>query len=296
MPANLALLLPLFLLAICHGANGESTPVSYTDITLTENVDHELRFVTGRVVYVEALREGRWVSRFWNASARINWPFELWEEDAFHLEIDGKAIEGGWTWASATESEKTDRGARHHIVELFNRERSIRLRVHTVLDGTPIIQRWLEIKNESGDAVALTGISPWSSRIWANPGIKHPGKDLDVPFRLGYFARNDWAAARVFHHAPINRRGDVESSPWFAMEFASPDQTKGWATIVRIGESDNLLYLFKPKGVDVGKTYRVTFDSTGSTIKIKGWELKRDGLPVHLETRVASELLLFEAS
>lgn len=722
----------VLLIALAHQSlYAETGSVGYTDIHLANTDDHELRFISGRVVYVEALRQGRWVSRFWNASARINWPFELWENEAFHLEIDGKPIEGGWSWVSAREVEKTDRGARHHVVELRNVERAVLLRVHTILDGTPILQRWLEIKNESDEAMALTAISPWSSRVWANPGIKEPREDFKVPFRLGYFARSDWAAegwfrwndlkagdsrrvesrkgygydepffvvqntltgehvighlgwcsnyfmdfecamaepdkhpwgdvlaasyhlryklgpiakdalrvlapgettesppmhvgrvagdldaavqamhehtrrsvmpahekdrayliqylapgdqgymdkheemaggpifsnidmaadlgaelfildcgwfvargdfypdpkrfpdgldpiieycrkkgmlfgmwteferchrkgtrlsetnrdwiiehdnldmtnpevvryveaelhrqvkdykldlirlaydtyfpfegkiqerfgiressywrhyesfhdifkraheryphiilqncsagigraglrmasrfhefymtdglwlpqvtmvyagrtlayppeifviahgavreqalgrpanldtflrcqftlavpqlfsgmigpdlkslhperrarfkhyaklykefirpiwptARVFHHAPINLRGDVESSPWFAMEFATPDGTRAWATIVRIADSDSPVYLFKPKGLDMGKTYQVTYDSTGSTIQIKGWELKRNGLPIHLETRVASELLLFE--
>ena len=109
------------------------------------------------------------------------------------------------------------------------------------------------------------------------------------------FIRPLWPTSRVFHHEPVNRSGGVESSPWFAMEFSSPDKRKGWATIVRVGYTDDDGYLFKPKGLDLGKTYRVTFDSTGSSIDVRGLELVRDGLAIPLESRIESELLLFEA-
>ena len=209
------------------GAHAQQPTTNFTDIVLADTDDHELRFMTGRVVYVEALREGRWVSRFWNASARINWPFELWEEPAFHLEVDGKSADKGWTWVTARELKKTDRGARHHVVELRNTERSLHLEIHTVLDGTPIIQRWLKIKNESDGAVGLTGISPWSGRAWANPGVKDPIKDLDAVFRLGYFAREDWAAEGWFRWEKVNpgnkkriesRKGYGYNEPFFVIQ------------------------------------------------------------------------------
>ena len=108
------------------------------------------------------------------------------------------------------------------------------------------------------------------------------------------FIRPLWPTAEVYHHEPVNMNSQVDTSGWFAMEFTAPDKSRGWATIVRIGLTQDNAYLFKPKGLDPGKTYRVTFDSAGSTIKIDGWQLIRDGLAILLETRISSELLLFE--
>ena len=56
------------------------------------------------------------------------------------------------------------------------------------------------------------------------------------------------------------------------------------------------MHVFRPRGLDPGKAYRVTFDSTGETAVVGGWELVRDGVPVHLESVLSSELLLFEAT
>jgi len=109
------------------------------------------------------------------------------------------------------------------------------------------------------------------------------------------FIRPLWPTCKVYHHEPVNAHGGSASSPWFAMEFAAPDRSKGWATIVRIGKTESDTYLFKPRSLDRGKQYQVTFDSTGETVMLGGWELVRDGLPIRLETVMSSELLLFEA-
>ena len=51
--------------------------------------------------------------------------------------------------------------------------------------------------------------------------------------------------------------------------------------------------LFKPKGFDGQKKYKVTFDNTGETKIIEGSELLQKGLSIEIENP-RSELLLFE--
>jgi alpha-galactosidase len=100
----------------------------------------------------------------------------------------------------------------------------------------------------------------------------------------------------VYHHAPVSFRDGVNFGPWLAMEFVSPVGTKGWATIVRLGAADvSDGYLFKPRGLDVGKTYKVTFDNTGGTATIDSWSLINNGVNIRLESPLSSELLLYEA-
>jgi hypothetical protein len=124
----------------------------------------------------------------------------------------------------------------------------------------------------------------------------------------------------MYHHEPVNHRGGVESSPWFAIEYTSPDRTEGWATIIKMrnGSGDTFVhkypneviddreipasqiwesdtYIFRPRGLDPAKTYRVTFDSLDTTVTIDGLRLLQEGLPIRLENAGLSELLLFEA-
>ena len=78
------------------------------------------------------------------------------------------------------------------------------------------------------------------------------------------------------------------------MEYVAPAQTRGWATVARIAQSDDTAFLLKPRGLALGHTYRVTFDSLAETITMRGLELARDGLPIRLESPLSSELILFE--
>jgi hypothetical protein len=98
----------------------------------------------------------------------------------------------------------------------------------------------------------------------------------------------------VYHHAPVSSTSGVGGSPWFAMEFGSPDREKGWATIVRMGPSESDEYRFRPRGLKRGGEYEVTFDSTRETAVVDGLRLNQNGLSIRLEGVCSSELLLFE--
>lgn len=65
-----------------------------------------------------------------------------------------------WTWVAGREEARTDRGARRFVVELAHAKEPIRIRVHTILDGTPVLTRWLEIVNTGRRPMALTAVYP----------------------------------------------------------------------------------------------------------------------------------------
>jgi alpha-galactosidase len=134
------------------------------------------------------------------------------------------------------------------------------------------------------------------------------------------FIRPLLPTCRLYHHEPANAHGGVESSPWFTMEFAAPDRSKGWATIIRMrnGPGDMFVhkygnevvndpvattsplwqaehYRFKPHGLDPARTYRLTFDSLGTSVTMDGLRLIQEGIELQLENVGMSELLLFEA-
>jgi len=125
---------------------------------------------------------------------------------------------------------------------------------------------------------------------------------------------------RVYHHEPVNVHRGVEDSPWFAMEFATPDRARAYATLVRLrnGPGDRYVarfphepieehpqpdasiwqgdtYTFIPRGLDPARSYRVTFDSLDSSVVMDGLRLTQEGLTLRLENVGMSELLLFEA-
>jgi hypothetical protein len=108
------------------------------------------------------------------------------------------------------------------------------------------------------------------------------------------FIRPMLPTCKVYHHAPVNATGGVESGGWFAMEFTSPDRTKGWGTVIRLDDATEGAYLLQPKGLNEQATYRVTFDNAGKTADIHGAELSHEGLSICPPADPRSELVLFE--
>src|SRR5512146_490542 len=146
-------------------------------IKVDVSLNHEIRYVSGKAAYVEALQEGRWVGRYWSADGRIE-PARFWGgDDAFKIrvttrptapQVPGTSLSTGWQWVGYSESPGSHPGTRDAVVELNNSACPIGIKIHTLLDGTPVLTRWLEITNKSSEPIALTGLSPWSGRLWAD--------------------------------------------------------------------------------------------------------------------------------
>lgn len=163
----------------------------YTDIVVLGTDTHDIRFVSGTTVYVEGLVSGVWSGRYWNAGGRINVPYDLSADRAFELQAVGLDLTSGWKWVGAHEGPRTAKGTRHFVVELSSTKAPVTLFVHTVLDGTPILERWLEIKNTGDQALGLTTVYPWTGRLWKTPYFFETGIPAAKPvFTLGSFSRN----------------------------------------------------------------------------------------------------------
>lgn len=73
-----------------------------------------VRFNSGLTVCDEELRNGRWVSRYWDSSGQIIADIQIDGErqqmdtfpvDAFKLEMEGQELSGTWKWIGENESE-----------------------------------------------------------------------------------------------------------------------------------------------------------------------------------------------
>jgi hypothetical protein len=96
---------------------------------------------------------------------------------------------------------------------------------------------------------------------------------------------------RVYHHTP-----DLPidaPSPWLVLEYAAQDSTRAVAALFRTAQSGDDNYLFKPRGLDLGRTYLVTFSNTNQKVQMTGARLM-DGIPVRLDAAMTSEMLIFE--
>ncbi|MDP6057342.1 MAG: alpha-galactosidase, partial [Pirellulaceae bacterium] len=222
-----------------------------TDINVREAPEREVLYTSGKTIYVEALTADRWVARYWNAGGRVNHADERACDDAFQLQIDGERLSAGWQWMTADEDSRPNRGARHFVVELANQIRPINVKIHTLLDGTPVLTRWLEIFNRADKTVALTDISPWSGVLWS----AMPGNTSNIQtFTLGYFTKSDWAWEGWFDWRALPDgttvircvRGQGHDDPFFIVR----NETKGEYFIGHLAWSANWQMAFERKPGD----------------------------------------------
>ena len=228
-----------------------------TNISIDDTSEHQIRYTSGKTIYIEGLVDGKWVGRYWCADGRIPFQYWLFASSAFEIGFkDNPASEteiiltNGWQWVSATELNKNERNSRHFTVELSNSVYPLRLKVHTLLDGTAIITRWLEITNESGKSIALTSLSPWSGRLL--PGfLSAEGRNLYPPhtFRLGYQTRSDVEWEGWFEWQDLvqgttmveSTKGDGQDDPFFILHH----ETKGAYFIGHLAWSANWRMAFE---------------------------------------------------
>jgi alpha-galactosidase len=99
--------------------------------------------------------------------------------------------------------------------------------------------------------------------------------------------------SRVYHHTPLTPL--LEPSPWVVLEYASKDSHRAVASLFRTSQMGDSTYRFRPRGLDVGRAYRVTFRNNGQTVDFPGFVLLTQGIPIRLEEALTSEMLIFES-
>ncbi|HPD29947.1 MAG TPA: alpha-galactosidase [Phycisphaerae bacterium] len=202
----------------------------FIDVNVKPAPDHEVRYTSGTTIYVEGLVEDRWVGRYWTPSGRINLPYQRWAEDAFELQVrDDPApdaplipLSKGWRWVSATEAQGTNPSRRHFVVELSREAPPVTVRVHTMLDGTPVLTRWLEITNNGRKPLALMTVSPWAGRLWAQTNARLlPPHGIEHDYTLGYFTRQDQGFEGWLEWKPLPA-GDTVIQSLLGQAFDAP--------------------------------------------------------------------------
>lgn len=233
---------------------------SFTNIVVGETSEHEVCFTSNRTIYIEALVDGQWVGRYWSADGRIDQERRFTKpEPAFELRIkeDPKAedtlIVSNFEWVSTSGLPETSRG-RHFIVELENKIHPINLKVHTLLDGTPVLTRWLEITNNQDRPLALTTVFPWSGRLWSKP----------APITLGHSTRDTDQWNGWFGWTPLNPgvnvfeqdKGLAYDDPYFILRNESNGEhffgQLAWSAnyIMEFQKEDGLTFRIGPSAIN----------------------------------------------
>ena len=96
----------------------------------------------------------------------------------------------------------------------------------------------------------------------------------------------------MFHHTPeVN---GTQPKGVCVLERAAEDCSRSMIGVFHLcdaGERETVVY---PRGLDIGKSYRMTFDNSGMQVTISGYDLHSKGIRVRLDGALQSELILIE--
>ena len=171
---------------------------------------------SGMMVYEECLVGGVLVASGYNTAGyplnvltncatRLN-PNSCYEPSAFHLEINGQCVHYDLQFVDFS-TEKTDRSI-HAVLTLDSRVMPIRLKVHTVLDGSAVFTRFLEIENKTDKNMCVSRmeiISGGLEKLTCYPELNLT--PYEEYYSIGYFDRDEWGREGDFswHKLPFGK-------------------------------------------------------------------------------------------
>ena len=186
---------------------------TFTDIYYKDTPYPSVAFRTGMTVYQESLTNGRYIGRGWNGQGFLLEPWTQLKPNAyptpqaFWLEIDGQELLSHWNWAGMTQEK--DGSVLTAVITLEHQVKPVTVRIYTVLDGTPILTRWLEITNTGDKPMPISACYPWSGVLHTSSDL---GRDLysgaeTQHYSIGYMAGDGWGHEGGFEWQAIKNTG-----------------------------------------------------------------------------------------
>jgi alpha-galactosidase len=211
--------------AVSHdaGSGGGAAGAPWSDVLLVEGPEPTVSYRSEWAVYEESLIKGQFVGRGWNGSGFINFydgridPLEHPAPQAFWLEVDGQLLASDWEWAGFEKRPGSAGGPAdlHAVITLRHAVRPVTVRVHTVLDGTPVLTRWCEVTNTGSAPAALSAAYSWSGVLQKTPRWRsHMGGDGKSLYSVGYFEAAGWGAEGAFRWFDLPAAGYRVDGRW----------------------------------------------------------------------------------
>lgn len=156
---------------------------------------------SGLAVYEEALIGGAFVSQGWNAAGYTlnvlpGFPTRIdvkkfTEPFAFNLEVNGICVDYNLKFVDFS-TEKSEKEL-HAVLVLESEIAPVRIKVHTLLDGTAMFARWLEIENLSEGPLNVSRLNPLAGGLEVmQRGQMTDSDQLDKFYSVGYFEDDHW--------------------------------------------------------------------------------------------------------
>jgi len=220
------------------------------------------RYLSGRVTFDEQFRAGRLCARYWSPSGQV-WPeMHLAGQryrpdqpaDTFLLAVNGQRLEGGYEWlgADVTPDPSTYRGegrdVRHGAIKLMHRASGISVIVHTRIDGSSFLVRWLEITNTTNRAAGISAVAPFSGALWSHRVGEHMALPDEAPFDVAYAHQFNWGQEGDFWFEPLPNGvrtvdgGKLGRSGWGRPAFWARDRANGQTVVCELAWGGNYAF------------------------------------------------------
>ncbi len=189
------------------------TGKGFSDALLTSDGGTFICYRSGLMVCEEMMSGGRYVSAGWNGAGyplnvldkmptRLR-PVEFSMPQAFDIEADGASLTYSWKFKEFEKNrEKLENGTEvtHAVVTLENGAAPVIVRVHTILDGTSVFERYIVLENSGEKPLNISrlcvmgGALESMNRYGDWMGEKAPEK----VYSLGYFEYAQWGHEGAF--------------------------------------------------------------------------------------------------
>ena len=137
------------------------------------------------------------------------------------MELDGQLLSSDWEWAGFQKC-PTEKGL-EVVVSLRHALRRVSLKVHTLLDGTPVLARWLEVTNGGDRPAALAACYPWSGVLQKTQRWKsHLADTGKALVSVGYFDSDRAISEGDFHWHDLPEAGYRVDGRYRRISTATP--------------------------------------------------------------------------
>ena len=167
---------------------------AFRDVRFVESAGLWISYRSKMTGYEEGLSDGIYASLGWNGAGYSAWTrnepgpavlaaTSFAEPQAFALEVDGQSLRSHWEHVSSKENEEEN--GLHAVVALRHELKPVEVEVHTLLDGSSILTRWIAVRNTGKQPVALGGVAPLSGGQQTIARWRDHVEG-ETPYRLGY--------------------------------------------------------------------------------------------------------------
>lgn len=180
---------------------------NFYDIYFQQGETPVFCYRSGLAVYEETFLNGVLVSSGYNAAgyplnvltnfpSRLN-PVDFHEPSAFNIELDGQSIDYNLEFENYDVFEAEN--CKEAVITLKSNVKPVVLKIHTLLDGTQMFSRYIEIENLSDENICLSRLSLLSGGVEETDRSRYSIKnDIDKIYSVGYFNSDKWGREGEF--------------------------------------------------------------------------------------------------